>query len=423
MKLLRSALAVLAAHLLLAGALAAQTVYVVDPAGGGDFTTVQPAVDAAADGDVLIVLAKPGAGEIDNAVEIADKSLVILGILPTTFIQPQIGSLAVVGLSAGKSVIVRGIRMQSSFDATGCEGVVLLEDCAVASGAVAFGTTPTSVIQQSSHVVFARCSIDGANGLGSGTTAATGGPGLVVEDSTVALYDCLVTGGSGGYAQFFGEFLFNFPTVGGQGLQIWSGTVFASGSDIQGGQGGAGAQSQSGATCAAPTKGGSGVRNYGHLIRLDTSITGGLPGTAPPCASPAEQGPDVLLLDDGSVSELPELGRSLEISSPVEADGLCNISVSGQPGDNVVLLQSFAPFGQLHAGLKGVLAGQPPYFTFLLGTLGPGGTLSFPVHIPPGPLPGGLEAITLIEQVLTGANSGGGLLSSPSVVTLVNDLP
>ena len=59
----RHLLQVAAALLLATGAHAAQQVWVVDPAGGGDFTTIQPAVDAAADGDVVFVRDTLGPGK------------------------------------------------------------------------------------------------------------------------------------------------------------------------------------------------------------------------------------------------------------------------------------------------------------------------------------------------------------------------
>jgi len=429
MKLLRTACAVLSAHLVvLAGLAAAQSVHVVDPAGGGDFTSLQAAVDAAADGDAIIVVAAQPVTLIDNAVEIVDKGVVIMGIDSASGFQPRFGRFAVLGLSAGKSVIVRNIRVQSSgtftpFELTGCAGAVLFEDCSGTAGSGSFGTIPQFVIQQSSHVVLTRCDFDGANGAPGAVQSTTGGPGLVVEESTVAIYDSTITGGFGIYAQFIGDFLLNVATEGGQGLQIWSGNVFVSGSAIRGGNGGGGAQSASGTSCSPPKKGGAGLRTYGHLTRLDSTIEGGEPGFVPACASPANPGADIVLQDDGSVSEVPELSRELVISSPVESNGSCNVAIHGQPGDNVVLLQSLVGFGQLHAGLKGALAGQPPYFTILLGAIGPNGNLVFNVHLPPGPLPAGIEAVTLIEQVLTGADSGGGLLSSPSVITIVDNLP
>ena len=417
----RLARSVLAASLLLGLAPAAAASVLVVSAGGGpgvDFTSVQAAVDAAADGDVLLVVGV-STSHIDEVLAMPDKGLVIMGLSSPFFGKPQVGRLNLPGLSAGRSVIVRGLSV-GPVQVDGCAGAVLLEDCAIGGGQVPFAA-PFTAVKNSAHVAFTRCTFLGA---ASGFGTFPGEAGLAVDASTVALYDCQLTGGAGRDATFlFDEVVGAVATEGGQGLQIWSGTVFASGSEIRGGEGGSGAVSQSGLSCQSPKKGGTGVRTHGQLIRLDTTIAGGLPGFAPPCASPANQGADVITQGDGSVSVLPEAARELEITSPVESDGDCHVSIVGQPGDNVVLLQSLVAFGQLHAGLKGMLAGQPPYFTFLLGTIGPTGSINFNAHMPPGPLPAGIEAVTLIVQVLTGADSGGGLLSSPSVITLVDDLP
>ena len=81
-------------------------VIVLDAAGGGDHTSVQSAVNAAADGDIILV--KPGdySGDVFG-FSIGDTSLSMVadGTSPD-FRLPQ---LTISGLSAGKSIMLRGL--------------------------------------------------------------------------------------------------------------------------------------------------------------------------------------------------------------------------------------------------------------------------------------------------------------------------
>lgn len=64
-------------------------------------------------------------------------------------------------------------------------------------------------------------------------------------------------------------------------------------------------------------------------------------------------------------------------------------------------------------------AGSMPVTAFILPPLGPSGTTSFGVQLPVSGLPPGLEGVNLYEQVLVAGASGNGLLSSPSVISIL----
>ena len=51
------------------------------------------------------------------------------------------------------------------------------------------------------------------------------------------------------------------------------------------------------------------------------------------------------------------------------------------------------------------------------------GSLTFDVTLPGGLLPPGIEAVSFVEQAVTAAAGGGGLLSSPSALVLVDEIP
>ena len=67
--------------------------YTVDPSGSGDYTTIQSAIDGAADGDTITV----GAGTYAESVDLAGKNLTISSSSgsSTTAIQPPLGQVAV----------------------------------------------------------------------------------------------------------------------------------------------------------------------------------------------------------------------------------------------------------------------------------------------------------------------------------------
>jgi hypothetical protein len=120
---------------------------------------------------------------------------------------------------------------------------------------------------------------------------------------------------------------------------------------------------------------------------------------------------------------IPQTARELVINSPLEGGATVKISVHGQPGEMVLFLQALAPLGNFLAGLKGTLAGQPPYLSFLLGPLDGGGNLVLEAPLPASVLPAGLHSVTFIDQLVAAASSGGGVLSSPTIVALVDDVP
>jgi hypothetical protein len=113
----------------------------------------------------------------------------------------------------------------------------------------------------------------------------------------------------------------------------------------------------------------------------------------------------------------------LTVSSPVEEGGPCTIDIAAGANQPVLLLQSLAPLGQWLGGLKGTLAGTLPMTVFPLGTTDAAGELHFELILPASLLPPGIEGLLLVDQLVTPAAGGGGVLSSPSSLVLVNQLP
>ena len=415
------ALIALALSALLAPRLAAQQVLVV----GGvltpvpHFDTVQAAVDAAADGDVILI--EPGL--YDLQVILDDRALVLAGLSNPAGERAGVGSLVIRNLAPSHPVVVRGLDLYPAF--TGetlavqdCDGPVLLEDVRV-SEFINLGTLP-SRIERSEHVVLSRCTLHGTRGTQIGVDPGfDGGTGLIVVDATVALYDSLVHGGNGAPGTFSS---FGFPvpaTNGGTAMRMLAGTVLLAGTEVRGGSGGD--AYLGGSPCLPPGDGNTGLEGDGLLRRLDAVIAGGAAGATAGCPPAGADGTDLAFT--GTILTVPQTLRRLQISSPIEEGGSCTLAIQGQPSEPVILLQSLAPLGTWLGGLKGTLAGAPPLAVHALGFTGVDGSLTFDITLPGGLLPPGIEAVSFVEQAVTAAAGGGGLLSSPSSVLLVVDIP
>ena len=114
-------------------------------------------------------------------------------------------------------------------------------------------------------------------------------------------------------------------------MRVFSGTLFAAGSTLSGGRGGNGVLQAGGPGCLVPANGGVGLELNGLLRRLDTMIAGGSAGSAVACGS-ASDGASMSVLAGGSVMDIPETLRSLEITSPVQGGDVLTISIHGAPG-------------------------------------------------------------------------------------------
>lgn len=166
---------VLAVLPLLAAAPSAD-VLVVDQAGGAgaDFTAIQPAVDAAVDGDVIVVRA----GSYQN-LSITGKSLAVVGEGQPSFFgfsnQGGTHFNEVLDLPAGSSVVLAGLVFTGvGLSVRNDAGSIWVEDCSL--GGFAF--------VQSANASFVRCSV------------AVSTPFFPFQGD-VAFYQCQVSGEAG----------------------------------------------------------------------------------------------------------------------------------------------------------------------------------------------------------------------------------
>lgn len=373
-------------------------VWVVDDNGGPGvaFTTIQAAVDTAAEGDTLLVKD----GSYDESVTISGKSLAVIGevgasvqVLRTVYVQ---------SLGPAQWSLVRGIDapMTGTFvfgealRVWGNAGPAWIED-GFFDGKHNFGGPASGVLVSGAPgVMIARCQLRGGTGIASkfGDVKA-GGPALLAISTTACVYESTLRGENGSQAGPS----FGFPAVGGTGATIDTCTLFTSGTDLIGGNGADGVTGAFG--CAPGGPGGNGLVVYNassQALLLDSTLQPGAGGLAAgACAAGGPGLPSFLFA--GTLSTLPGTSHALEIASPVRENQPVSALATGVPGELVVLGLSSSQGAPLLIPSWGGAVHLGPGFTVLAaGTVPASGTLA--ISATAGSLPPGVDSAVLYLQ-------------------------
>jgi hypothetical protein len=260
----RVAAAALVAASLVDGSLVAQRTWIVDPGGGGQFTDLQTAINAASPGDTLVLRG----GSYGTAF--VDRSLHLCGDQP----RPRVGSLQCM---AGTVVSATGMDC-SAMTFSSCR--VSLEDVNAGEATVTGSTAAfvrcaldcrptfnaTTLLQSGSLVVFEQCQLFGSAGWFNQTLFCTpipGAPALVVRPGcTVQLGNCTLNGAGPQSVQCI-----NSP--GTSGMQVDAGATVRVGHSVV----------QSGST-GVPAVTGGGTVLYDNT-QFVPAFTGGTPSFVP----------------------------------------------------------------------------------------------------------------------------------------------
>ncbi|HTE06837.1 MAG TPA: hypothetical protein VK824_11610 [Planctomycetota bacterium] len=380
-------------------------VLIVDANGFGDHVTIQAAIDAATDGDILVV--KPVAFCCASA-EIHAKSLTLIADVAPGQDTANL-TLGIHDVPAGGRVVVRGFHSGSQsvndgqLTVTDCAGSVWIEDCRFARipELLAIGPDAAAEIQGSPVVTFVRCTFTGADGSNGSVTfppfpPSPGSAGVLLVHSVAAFHDCTATAGGGGFNSFFlGE-------AGAHGVELQASSAFLSGCAITGGD--TGGPVPGGGT--APGGDGLHLDAASFAQQLDSTIAGGSGGEdidAPP----------------GAVQPFPGTARSLLVPAPKRGGQGGLLNLSGVQGDVVGF------FWNIKAGLlplpakKGWFLLDPSLLAgpFPLAVISsPGGTLDA-LFVTPA-LPSALEGQTLLLQPFF-ANTDGITLGAGTAFVLL----
>ena len=403
--------------------LAAQNVHTVDDSGGADFLTIEQAIFAASDGDLILVHEGAYVG-----CRISGKSLTVVAAdgpgtveVQNFFLFNPTGTIAVDSLAADQQVILRGLRTNTApftenevaAYVVNCEGPVLFEDCELRN------TSGVALDVFNASVTVQRSVIDaGGSQYDAFINEYLSRPGIEADDATVFLHDCDVRGSVGPDAQQqpFGPV--SPPGPGGSAIFARFGSrVFVFGSTLTGGDGGSGTAT----FCFDGKSGGNGITTQAtSLVRLrDTTVEAGVAGVGGPGCGLGDGLDGVPLFGNPDTFEmLPGLSYPFSISSPVREGETVLVTYSGEPGDVafMAISESLRPGFYLPARSSALHLG-PFTSVVMLDPVPPSGTRTLSIPIPElGP---GIDFLAFHCQIAL--VQGGGLnLSGPTSVTYLD---
>lgn len=355
---------------LAAPAARAQSVHVVDAAAGpgSDFTSLQSAIDAAADGDSILVRSGayvgPGGPFFPGPITINGKSLAIEADAGATVTLGQ--GMLVQNVDASRWLFVRGLTVacDKTFTASNCAGPLWFEEITVPGSCAGVASQTFAGTFNCQQVVLDRCSFSGGGGFPFAQTTSNA---FQITSSSVHAYDSSFHGGGS-----------NGVSPSSYGLRIVSGFLMASGCSFQGGG------VNGGVPCGGPGLW-LGAGSPTVWLRDDT-IVGGEGG----CFS-------ALQVDSGSALPMSGTARHFDAGSPVRGGATSTVSFDGEAGDVLLLMLSLEPGTLFKFGLGGTLQlGLPLLTTLVLGPLASGDPLV--LSAPTAPLPPGIEGFVVFVQ-------------------------
>jgi hypothetical protein len=374
-------------------------VLVVSRSGGGTFTEIQAAVDAAQDGDAILIRAGTYA-----RFSVDDKALTIVGDYDAE-VQVE-GSIEVRDLGADKTLVMLGLSAVGSLPA-GTEashgliarnnaGRIRAESCrfvgnsvvgqsvtGCADGSCNVGTRVASTAELS----LTRCTVLGGKLKVGFQLPASGSRGIDVRASTLVVYDSSVQGREGNDGSGCG----NHGGHGGDGGWASNTLLLAAGSSFRGGKGGR----TDGGDCLGGVYGGDG----GHGIELaasqpgstahllDTQVVAGSGGSWTSMCSIicGNNGSNGHAREGTTFVDMVGAARRMVAPSPAREQTLPTFRFQGLPNERVALLLSSTPaspsivpswFGFL------MVRQTEPALTLPLGTTDATGVLEVDVLMP-----------------------------------------
>ena len=402
-----------------APALAQGTVHVVDSLGGPGamYADIQPAVDAAVDGDTVLI--RPG---IYTGFTVDGKDLDLFGdVDASTSAKVLTGRTVIRNVPAGELVTLSDLRLTAGLEVTDADGPVVLQGLVFGDTFVGDAEPTTQVgldIRRSKDVTLGRSWVGGYVATGGLQALMDGPTAMRIEESSVYAWDTTVTGGRGasGVASAF-----LFPGLGGAAVDVIGASLRGDDVTLVGGRGGHGIP---GGFCTDGAAGGTGLVQSGASSAVElfaSSIqpgAGGQPGAATCSSGPAGATTD---LTGGLLSQLAGQPAGYTAGFVVREGASLPLVVEGGPtaaGAAVLWLVADTPSSLPMDLGTGVLASTAPSILTVLGVAGPTGGLASWVTVPD--LGSGIQALTLISQAALLTTSGELRLTEPEATLLLD---
>ncbi|MCA8948120.1 MAG: hypothetical protein KDE27_01380 [Planctomycetes bacterium] len=429
-------LATLAVATLVMAATPAQTVWTVAAAGGGSFTTIQPAINAAVDGDVIIV---ESGTYTSGSFVINDKALTIIEeaghtatFVSASITNPNGKTVAIRGLDfLRNSPGVNGLNPGRNLHVVDNTGTVWLEDCTFRTGPGSAGAIIAAVgpaypaietansLSSGGQLVMTRCIVEGSDSVrlpGGMMEASVGVLGNVYAGDAMLLYDTTITGGDGANG-FVGTGLAG--SNGATAAVVAKGLIFMSGCTLTGGDGGNGGSS--GGACTNGGNGGDGlaITSTGLAEDLGSTLTGGAGGTAPGGCTPGAAGTAWTGPAGALTTYTSGQPHSVEVTAPVQDNTSTTASFVGEASSPVAPAYSPSPSLTKLPGVIGwhVLDLSTTYS--LPGTtLNAAGTGTVVYPLNNVIAPGAQAAVVFVQSVVAGATSSTLVEGAPSVLVV-----
>jgi hypothetical protein len=385
----------------------AQSVFVVDATGAGDFTALQPAIDAAANGDVILVRTSLAVGAAVTTID--GKGLTVIG---DAVAHPDVAALSVINLPAGATVTLRHLASISplnhfqAIEARDSLGTVVLEDV-MARGQSAGPFILSAAGLRTVHcdaVVLNLCTLQGGTaeaGSGGVWPALPALPALLSEDSRVSATWTDFQGGAGASGGFFGV---GYP---GDGIQATGGYLHLSRATVKGG-----ANPTCDTTCSG-IPGSDGLQLEGGFAQfIDSTFE------APPGNAVTVEGEDIDAAP-GTVQDLGGTRRALLASALVREFQKGLLIYEGVAHDRVAILVSMSGgFAPLPSKLGVWQLLDPVAGPEVIGVADAEGHLKIAFHAPEVPP---LQGFTLLMQAAVQESGTGKLrISGPTTCTVLD---
>lgn len=391
---------------------------------------IQAAVDAAVDGDVILVKSGTYA-----SFSVPNKEVTIVEDHgQTVFVD---GAIRVRNLAAGRTVVISGLQATgravagnevtgNGFYATNCAGSIRVQDCQL-QGYVGLGSNlPCPMVPRAgaelhgcADVAFVRCTLRGSQSLDlyaaqpGQTDASRVGPGLSALGCSIALHESTVWGGYGG------TLCNGYPdgVDGGHGAIFGGPVLFSSRSQFRGADG----EDTSGISIFAGWGGHGLVGDSGNARLLESTLQGGDGGENWSCGLCGYccMGEDGLPYDGGAPQNLSGTARILAGNTLAREQSQLALTVTGPPGDVAALgIRRETGFVWSAPQFGVQLLSPPPIRFMILGTIPANGVLSTSIPMPS--IPSTDPGQTYHMQLITSGSDLVPHLGSPLSVAVVD---